>query len=161
MKRVASWEEPMLVSFPPGIPSKTGLPLFSSKAMSSAGVRSAFGDPPPVPCLWVFFFTAKTVQTMCEQAPSGYNICLCFVKYQSGTIPFCRMFLYLILTCCHVRFGPFMFNLHHTHTFFITRTFNGVTLTKMTWYFCIVFSKNINKKTLKMYFLDFLNDLAK
>lgn len=117
MKRVASWEEPMLVSFPPGIPSKTGLPLFSSKAMSSAGVRSAFGDPPPVPCLWVFFFTAKTVQTMCEQAPSGYNICLCFVKYQSGTIPFCRMFLYLILTCCHVRFGPFMFNLHtHTHT---------------------------------------------
>lgn len=116
MKRVASWEEPMLVSFPPGIPSKTGLPLFSSKAMSSAGVRSAFGDPPPVPCLWVFFFTAKTVQTMCEQAPSGYNICLCFVKYQSGTIPFCRMFLYLILTCCHVRFGPFMFNLHtHTH----------------------------------------------
>lgn len=72
----------MLVSLPPGIPSKTGLPLFSSKAMSSAGVRSAFGDPPPVPCLWVFFFTA-----------------------------FCRMFLYLILTCCHVRFGPFMFNL--------------------------------------------------
>lgn len=67
--------------FPPGIPSNTGLPLLSSKAMSSAGVRSAFGDPPPVPCLWVFFFTAKTLRTMCEQAPSGYNISLRIVKY--------------------------------------------------------------------------------
>lgn len=55
--------------------------LYLAPKLASAGVRSAFGDPPPVPCLWVFFFTAKTVQTMCEQAPSGYNLCLCIIKY--------------------------------------------------------------------------------
>ena len=43
---------------PPSMPSITGLPLFCSKASSSAGVKFAGAGPPPVPAMSFIFLAA-------------------------------------------------------------------------------------------------------
>lgn len=59
VKWVASQEGHTFVTSAHRTPN-TGLSLFTAKAMSSARMRSAFGDPPPVQCTIYVQYTMYT-----------------------------------------------------------------------------------------------------
>lgn len=83
---------------PKMVPSITGRPLICQSATSSTGEKPVVAKPPPNLCFRFLF--AKIGAHVSQQSSHTAE---CKKKYWIH-LPHCTMFLYLILTCCQVRF---------------------------------------------------------